>query len=527
MRTQWLASLAILCGAAALQAQQWPGYGGVPFPQGQPAHPMFINPYANHPYAPTAPPASAGPRVYYGDFPNAVPAASAPMPPRPSYIPAQHGPPPTSDGPVYYYADQPSAAPYNYYPQAQPGRWSPPPPEVRRPGGYPISVPESSPEPPPPRIKPTDVPFHRPTKDCWWISADYVASLMRPMRLAAPLVTTGSTATPTPGVLGQPGTAVLLDGTIDFGLFSGFRIGAGRFLDDCGRVSVEVIGTWQAENTRTYFNQSDAGGTPVIARPVFNVAANREGAFVNSVPGNVAGFINIDFRSQLYGAELNGRYHVYWWERFHGDALFGFRYQNLRETMRFNERLTPLIDNFLTFRGASVNAPNQLGDGDVFGTSNQFYGAQIGARLSYEYEWLTVGWFAKLALGGTVQRSNIEGSTTMFSPDGNNQVAAGSVLAQPSNIGQRSRTVFGLLPEFGLNAGFDLTKCTRLNLGYSFLFWNHVIRPGSQIDRLVNPNQAPSSVSFGATDGQTRPIYRFNDELFYSHNFHIGLEFHY
>jgi hypothetical protein len=35
------------------------------------------------------------------------------------------------------------------------------------------------------------------------------------------------------------------------------------------------------------------------------------------------------------------------------------------------------------------------------------------------------------------------------------------------------------------------------NVGYDFLFWNDVVRPGSQIDPVVNPNLLPPTIPGG------------------------------
>jgi hypothetical protein len=136
--------------------------------------------------------------------------------------------------------------------------------------------------------------------------------------------------------------------------------------------------------------------------------------------------------------------------------------------------------------------------------------------------------FAKLALGGTRQSTSIAGSTTVLSPSGAVTASApGGILALPTNIGSHNRTVFGILPEFGLNLGVELTQCVRLNLGYSFMLWSHVVRPGGQFDRNINPALAPSTPPPIPVGGPQGPIYQFNDELFWAHSFNIGLEFHY
>jgi hypothetical protein len=199
----------------------------------------------------------------------------------------------------------------------------------------------------------------------------------------------------------------------------------------------------------------------------------------------------------------------------------------LAEQLRIQDQITPLRNNFLTFRGTFVNAPNSLADEDVFRTVNHFFGPQIGGRLGWEYGSFTPEGFAKLALGAGEERTTINGSTTKITPAGN-QTVPGGILAVPSNMGNHSRTVLGIVPELGLNLGVELTQHVRLNLGYSLLLWNHVVRPGSQYDRSVNPNQVPGSPTFGAAStAPFSPTYRFNDEFFWSHTFNIGVDIHY
>jgi hypothetical protein len=346
-----------------------------------------------------------------------------------------------------------------------------------------------------------------------------------------PLLTAGSPFDASPGALGQPGTSVLFPlNSIDFGLFSGAKLEAGVFIDSCDRLSLEIGGFYLWNNTTTYNAGGDSTGNSTLSRPVFNINAGQERAFLNSIPLPViiVGTFNAEFKSALYGAELNARYHSYWWQRFHSDVLAGLRFMNLAESMRIQERLTPQ-GNFLTFLGAGnfVTPPNILTNEDSFRTVNYFYGAQIGGRLTWEHEWFSVGGFAKLALGATQQNTNIAGSTSVVMPGGAAITAPGAVLALPTNIGNYNRTVFSVLPEFGLSVGVELSRCVRLDLGYSFLLWNNVVRPGSQYDRSINTAQAPSNAGFGPLTGTVAPIYRFNDEVFWINNFTAGVTFRY
>jgi len=176
--------------------------------------------------------------------------------------------------------------------------------------------------------------------------------------------------------------------------------------------------------------------------------------------------------------------------------------------------------------GQFVNPGDVLRDIDSFQTTNSFYGLQLGGRLRWEEDWFSVGVFGKVAFGETQQKVAINGATTLFSALGT-ETAEGGVLALPSNIGTRSRTVFGIVPEGGLNISGDVTRWLRLTAGYSFLYWSEVVRPGGEIDRLVNRGQIPSDANFGVTTGPARPTFRFNEEAFWANTFNFGVEFHY
>ena len=506
-----LVLLMLLVAAGGIQAQQGPVNGGYPYTQGSP--PM-MNPYGYpQPMQPVP-----YPNPYYGN-----------NYPRSNYAPSNGG------GITYYYVQNPNGP--NYYPFASP--YGTPAPAGRVPVRAPTwPAPTPAPQLPiPERIDPSlgdpnlegrkpIVSFHRNPDETFWFKADYLATFIRPMRSAA-LVTLGSANDTSQGAIGQPSTVVVFgNNNIDFNLFSGVRMQGGLFLDSNDRFSLDIGGFLNFPNKQSVSFGSDANGNPLIARPIFNVVAGREGAFLTSGPGLIAGTTSIETKSEMAGLELNVRYHSYIRERLHVDGLVGFRYVRLAERMQFQDRINPLATDFLTFQGANVNAPNSLADQDSFRTLNQFFGPQIGGRLSWEYCWLTLEGFAKLGLGITQQHTDINGSTTLITPGGN-QTVAGGILAQPSNIGTYNRAVFGIVPEFGLQVGVELTQCIRLQMGYSLLMWNHVVRPGMQIDRNVNPTQVPGSPTFGAISGPLSPAYRFNDELFWSHNFNVGLEFHF
>lgn len=518
MRKVSIVLLTLLCGTTLAQAQGPQAYyPGAPYP------PVPANPF------PYSVPPQYGPPVQPVQYQSGyTPGSLRRYPnPRSEYTPGPYGYY-NGYGVNYFYANNPmgySATPAPYSAVANSRALG------KEPIGWPAPVGADAVLTAPPaeegEARPPEIPYHRPTKEIFWASADYLGAFIRPMRLSGPLVTTGSPNDPLAGSLGRPTTAVLFgNDPVNFNLLSGVRLEAGMFIDSCDRFSLELAGFLLFPGTQSYTIAGDSNGFPVITRPVFRTESGREGNFVNSLPGNATGTFLADFRTQLGSAEINFRYHEYVKERLHLDALFGFRYLRLREQMQILENVYGLLPGFLTFNGAPIAANEHLIDNDLFMTTNQFFGPQIGGRASWEHSWLTFTGFAKVALGASYQQTTIEGTTTKVGPGGNT-VASGGILALPSNIGTHSRTIFGIVPEFGLNVGVDVTSHVRLKLGYSVLLWNHVLRPGSQFDRAMNTGQVPGNVDFGKVNGPFAPIYRFNEELFWIQSLNLGIEVHY
>ena len=123
----------------------------------------------------------------------------------------------------------------------------------------------------------------------------------------------------------------------------------------------------------------------------------------------------------------------------------------------------------------------------------------------------------------TRQRLDIAGSETIVAPNGSSQSFNGGLLALPSNIGQFGKTKFSFVPEIGVTVGYQLTDKIRLYAGYNFLYWTNVIRPGGQIDRILDVTQIPNFTIAGATPaGQNRPAVLFRESDYWAQGIVIG-----
>jgi len=358
----------------------------------------------------------------------------------------------------------------------------------------------------------------------FWVDADYVGWWTKGASMP-PLVTTGDPAAAAPGALGQPGTQILFGGSdIGTSMLSGVRLRAGVWIND--NVSVEAGGFVLQNRSVLFSAQSNAAGSPIIARPVTIAATGTEGAYIDSLPGLATGGVNVTFNSSFHGLEANGVGRLPLFASPAGlEVLIGLRHLHLDEELLIQDHLTALVPGVLTFLGGPADPPSSLTDFDKFRTTNDFFGAQIGARGKLRVQDWEFGATGKVALGVTYQTVNIQGATTLNTPGAPSVTAPGGVLAQVTNIGSYNSTPFTVVPELELNVAYQIRPGLLIRAGYDLIYWSDVARAGNQIDRAVNPNLVPSDQNFGTPGGPARPAFNFNHTDFWAQGFTAGLEY--
>jgi hypothetical protein len=342
-----------------------------------------------------------------------------------------------------------------------------------------------------------------------------------------PLVTTGSTTSQ--GILGQPGTTVLFGGSaVDYGPQSGARFTAGYWLDCDQTVAVE--GSLFFLGQQSVLFNANSSQFPVLARPIVVVNQGPQmGEFrqLTAFPNLFSGNINVSTASRLWGTDVNVRCKGCcncWcdWD-YRIDWLAGIRYLELNENLHINETIQ--------FQPGVIAALPNGGTGsvfDTFGTRNQFVGAQVGAVLALHRGPWSLDVKGQLALGDTHETVNINGGQVLVSPTGATTSFIGGLLALPSNIGHFTRDEFTVVPELGLQLGYQFTDHFRAFVGYDFLFWSNVLRAGEQVDRNVDVTQIPNFNAPGSLPaGQTRPAVLFKETSYWAQGINIGLEWRY
>jgi putative beta barrel porin BBP7 len=361
----------------------------------------------------------------------------------------------------------------------------------------------------------------------YWASAEYLLWWIKG-QTPPPLVTAGNPANDVPGALGQGGTFVLFGGKRqDDDPQSGARFRAGWWFDDQHTIGIDGSFFFLSQDTKNF--TAGSFGTPALFRPFQNAGFTFipgtgfvqgppfEDAEAVAFPGALAGTVAVRQTTRLWGYDANLRTNLcngccqgLGWSL---DGYAGFRSLTLDESLQVTENLASLLPS----------TPGSIAVFDKFKTENTFYGGQIG--LQGELRWNR--WFldvdTKLGLGDVHQVVDIAGSTTTSDATGIH-TSPGGLLAQGTNIGTYSRDRFAVLPELGLNFGYQVTDCLRLFVGYNILYVSTVVRPADQIDRTVNTTQIPRFGGSGLT-GPANPAFLFRGTDFYAQGVNFGLEF--
>jgi hypothetical protein len=351
----------------------------------------------------------------------------------------------------------------------------------------------------------------------FWVSGDYLLWWIKDSRLPA-LVTTGSLHDAIPGALGQPGTQVLFGGDTDNPIRSGGRFRAGYWLTPDQTIGLDGSFFFLGGENAHFGAASD--GLPLLTRPFFNVNSNREDAFLVALPGRQAGSIAASLSSCLWGAEANARGMLFRGASYQVSLLGGFRFLDLHEALHMSE-MDALEPRRFTDPLIWTTTADRLH------TGNQFYGGQIGTDIKWTRGRFFVDVLGKVALGASVERASINGWSAYTTSDGQGGSIGVGQLAAPSNLGWYGKSQFAVVPEFGVNVGYALTRHVRLTFGYTFLYWSRVFRPGDQIDPGVNPTEFTALAGQGTMHGPARPNFTFKDSDFWAQGLNFGLEFRY
>ena len=169
--------------------------------------------------------------------------------------------------------------------------------------------------------------------------------------------------------------------------------------------------------------------------------------------------------------------------------------------------------------------PQQFEVRDSFLTQNDFHGAELGVKGEWTTGRWSLGLLGRLALGNVKQRVAINGSTDVMVMGMPQPTETGGLLALTTNIGTYEQDSFAVLPELGANLGLQITERLRGTIGYSFVYWSNVVRPGDQIDLDLNQTFIPRFGGGTAGSGFRRPEFNFRETDYWAQGLNVGLDY--
>lgn len=336
-----------------------------------------------------------------------------------------------------------------------------------------------------------------------------------------PILATSSPST-TPinemGILGAAGTTILLgnQGLNNEGRGAG-RVGLGMWLNPGCGTRVESNYLFANEMTTTFNVVSPA--TSVIARPFLNSTTGLQDANLLAIPNQLSGSFNMQATTNFNSVDVLYRAPVAGSCDSFVDFTAGYRHAGLDDSLRIDDSITALV-------GFPTNSPvlaagTTVSSTDLFDTSNQFDGGQIGFACEMVRQRWTYELLLNLALGNTHSTATVNGTTTTRLANGTSSTANGGVLALPSNSGTFEANNFSTISELGLRMNYDFAPRWRVSVVYSLNYWSHVARAGNLVNTVIDPNQLPAA---GGGSTGVLPEFHFNFTDFWAQGIGLRLE---
>jgi len=345
------------------------------------------------------------------------------------------------------------------------------------------------------------------------------------------------------GFLGDPATRIVLGpGPFGNGQRPGFRVRAGWWQDECGTCGID--GSVFALGRKTASESFTSPGSPVLTRPFFSPntdaatgAVIGETGEIVAFPNFASGSLNVQATSVLWGADANFRKALCRTCDFQAFGFVGYRFLSLSETLTIGESLTSNGPKRLRSPCSDTSGTNDANGNpdaptgtfstveDSFAAKNWFHGGQIGGAMERNWGRVSLDLRGSIALGVTHQQLDISGIQTKLLPGMTTPTSfQGGLLAVGPNLGRFTQDKFSVVPEGTGNVGFWVTPSLKVYAGYNVVYWSNVIRPGNQIDRVVDvrfvPNPPPGFIS----SGQNRPLALFSQSDVWIRGVQFGFE---
>ena len=357
-------------------------------------------------------------------------------------------------------------------------------------------------------------PFTRPPS---WGQVDFLLMWRRPPALP-PLVTTSPPGTPLSqaGQLNQPTTTTLLGGRSQAsGPSAGGRIDFGYWLNTCPQVGIG--GSFLALGDSSLGYATDSTTTPILARPFLNVTDGQTAAMdtlIVSFPDEATGEIAVQGTSTLIVAEAYLRRAGNHNAGTPGDLVGGYQFSRIDGSLKISSHSTALSTSQLRVPGTTLEVL------DSITTQNEFHGGQLGVLNDWNYGCFTIFGSFQLGLGNMRQRAVLAGQT-VINDSANSIIDAQGLLTRSTNIETHERNVITVIPQISLRGTYAVSHRVDVTIGYSLIFFPHVLQPTEQLDPDLAVNLADPVL------GEQRPQFTFQSRDYWAQGLTFGLRWNY
>ncbi len=353
----------------------------------------------------------------------------------------------------------------------------------------------------------------------FWFDTRYLFGWFKKDR-TQPLVTSGPVGSAFPGTLDDPRTTVLYDGQrLHDQPYMGGQFAFGAWFDECQYCGGELeYFFFASQDTGSSATANGFPGTPGLYQPFFNPLTGAEDVFTVAQPGDASGIIRITSRSDVNAAGGHFLFSFCRGMTFRCDALAGVRWLGLSEDLTMESNVRQF--------GTPNRLPNDVGILDHFGTRTDFIGGDFG----FKSHWVNNCWswdlLTRVAIGGNHQIIRGDGFTGVTQFGFPTQFVHLGRYIGPANSGVFGNDTFAVVPEVGISVAYQPTCWFKLKLGYNWMYWTNVIRPGAQVDRVINPIGVPTRREFQSDIYEPqRPGVAFNQTDIWLQAITLGVEF--
>ena len=235
----------------------------------------------------------------------------------------------------------------------------------------------------------------------------------------------------------------------------------------------------------------------MIARPFVDATTGLNSALIVASPGNFGGSITVADRLHLGGAEANVLRNLMYCDQVKLSMVGGLRFIDV------DEQTGHRFDQHAAERGRSAQ-PHHQQHCRPFPRRKPVRRRPARSGNRTPPRTIFVDLTGKIAAGNMHEVLNIAGSTTQNIGTSTNTFEGG-LLALATNIGHYTRNEFAYAPEGTIKFGFQWTQRISTYIGVNGLYLSRVLRPGEQIDPVVNTTLVPVSTQFGNVFGPLRP----------------------